>query len=107
MSHEVLSECEASSHRFENDRRQTTIREMKQNCLWAGAFLSIVFAISAQEPSPSLPTAVFDVIIRGGTVYDGTGAEPRQAAVAIRGDRIAGVWGFQGGERKQLSTQGG
>jgi N-acyl-D-aspartate/D-glutamate deacylase len=33
----------------------------------------------------------FDVIIKGGTVYDGTGAEPRHMDVAIRGDRIAVV----------------
>ena len=32
-----------------------------------------------------------DVIIKGGTVYDGTGAEPKHVDVAIRGDRIAGV----------------
>jgi hypothetical protein len=31
-----------------------------------------------------------DVIIKGGTVYDGTGAEPKHVNVAIRGDRIAG-----------------
>ena len=31
------------------------------------------------------------MIIRNGTVYDGTGAKPRQADVAIRGDRIAGI----------------
>ena len=35
------------------------------------------------------------MIIRNGTVYDGTGAEPRQADVAIRGDRIAGVGDFK------------
>ncbi|HKS31060.1 MAG TPA: D-aminoacylase [Chthoniobacterales bacterium] len=33
----------------------------------------------------------FDVIIKGGTVYDGTGGEGRVTDVAIRGDRIAGV----------------
>lgn len=33
----------------------------------------------------------FDVLIRNGTVYDGTGAAPIRADVAIRGDRIAGV----------------
>ena len=33
----------------------------------------------------------FDVIIRGGTVYDGTGAEPKNVDVAIRGDRIAEI----------------
>jgi N-acyl-D-amino-acid deacylase len=47
--------------------------------------------MSAQKPSPSPTRADFDVIIRGGTVYDGTGAEPQQADVAIRGDRIAGI----------------
>jgi N-acyl-D-amino-acid deacylase len=36
----------------------------------------------------------FDVIIEGGTVYDGTGAEGRVADIAIRGDRIAGVGDF-------------
>ena len=35
-----------------------------------------------------------DVIIKGGTVYDGTGGEGHVADVAIRGDRIAGVGDF-------------
>ncbi|MBA3638054.1 MAG: D-aminoacylase [Acidobacteria bacterium] len=34
---------------------------------------------------------MFDVIIRGGTVYDGTGAPGRRLDVGIRGDRIAAV----------------
>src|ERR1051325_4483250 len=33
----------------------------------------------------------FDVIIRGGTVYDGTGGPGRAADVGIRGDRIAAI----------------
>jgi N-acyl-D-amino-acid deacylase len=35
--------------------------------------------------------APFDAVIRGGTVYDGTGGPPRRADVGIRGDRIAAV----------------
>jgi N-acyl-D-amino-acid deacylase len=35
--------------------------------------------------------APFDVVIRGGTVYDGTGSPGRKADVGIRGDRIAAV----------------
>ena len=35
-------------------------------------------------------------MIRGGTVYDGTGSPGRRADVAIRGDRIAGVGDFGG-----------
>src|SRR5438034_7639124 len=102
ISHEGLSECEASSHRFENGWRQTTIREMKQNSPWVAAFLSIVFAMSAQEPSPSPPRADFDVIIRGGTVYDGTGTEPQQADVAISGDRIAVIGDFKAAKAKTV-----
>src|SRR6267143_4182397 len=68
---------------------------MKKNFLWVIAFLAIVSAMLAQERSPSPSPADFDVIIRNGTVYDGTGAEPRQADVAIRGDRIAGVGDFK------------
>jgi len=75
---------------------------MKQSFLRFGAFLSIVFAMSAQEPSPSPPAADFGVIIRGGTVYDGTGTEPRRADVAIRGDRIAGVGDFKAAKAKTV-----
>src|SRR5437588_7562856 len=38
--------------------------------------------------------APFDVVIKGGTVYDGTGGEGRVADVAIRGDRIVAVGDF-------------
>jgi N-acyl-D-amino-acid deacylase len=38
--------------------------------------------------------APFEVIIKGGTVYDGTGGEGHVADVAIRGDRIVGVGDF-------------
>ena len=75
---------------------------MKQNFLWLIALLTIVLAMSAQDPSPSPARADFDVIIRGGTVYDGTGSEPRQADVAIRGDRIAGVGDFKSAKAKTV-----
>ena len=37
------------------------------------------------------PTARYDVLIRGGTIYDGSGAAPFVGDLAIRGDRIAYV----------------
>src|ERR1700751_2927035 len=73
---------------------------MRQNFLWGMAFLTIVSAMFAQERSPS--PADFDVIIKGGTVYDGTGAEPKQADVAIRGDRIAGIGDFKSARVKNV-----
>ncbi len=36
----------------------------------------------------------YDVLIRGATLFDGTGAPPRHADVALRGDRIARVGGL-------------
>jgi N-acyl-D-amino-acid deacylase len=68
---------------------------MKRNFFWLGVFLTLVFTMFAQERPPSPSAGDFDVIIRGGTVYDGTGAEPRQADIAIRGDRIAGIGDFK------------
>ncbi len=49
-------------------------------------------AATAQSPAPA---EAFDVVIRHGTVYDGTGAAGRTADVALRGDRIAGVGDFK------------
>ena len=46
-----------------------------------------VVATSACQPAP----APFDVIVRGGTVIDGTGAPGQPADVGIRGDRIAEI----------------
>ena len=38
----------------------------------------------ADDPPPPL-----DWLIRGGTIYDGSGSEPRVADIGIRGDSIA------------------
>ena len=51
-------------------------------------------SLSAERSSSSQNGAEFDVIIKGGTVYDGAGAEPKHADVAIRGDRIVGIGDF-------------
>jgi N-acyl-D-amino-acid deacylase len=42
----------------------------------------------------------YDLILRGGTVYDGSGNEPVVADLAIRGDRIAKVGDLRGASAK-------
>src|SRR5688572_25957030 len=49
---------------------------------------------------------VHDVIIRGGTVVDGTGAAPRTADVALAGGRIAAVGRVDGPAREELDADG-
>src|SRR3954471_6797143 len=48
------------------------------------------------------PKEKFDVVIKGGTVYDGTGEKPRVIDVAIRGDRIAGLGNFTADQAKTV-----
>jgi len=64
-------------------------------------------SLSAERSSASQNSADFDVIIRGGTVYDGTGAEPKHADVAIRADRIAGVGDFAAAHAKTVIDANG
>ncbi|HYL52147.1 MAG TPA: amidohydrolase family protein, partial [Acidimicrobiia bacterium] len=47
-----------------------------------------------------------DVVIRGGTVVDGTGAPPVQADVAIDGDRISEIGAVSDGGRRELDARG-
>src|SRR6201981_581246 len=55
----------------------------------------------------ALADAPFDIIIKGGTVYDGTGGEGHIADVAIRGNRIAGVGDFtKASAKKTIDARG-
>ncbi|MDX6443038.1 MAG: N-acyl-D-amino-acid deacylase [Blastocatellia bacterium] len=49
-------------------------------------FLLLTCTVSAQ-PKPS----TYDVLIKNGTIYDGTGAAPIKADIAIKGDRIVAI----------------
>jgi N-acyl-D-aspartate/D-glutamate deacylase len=59
-------------------------------------------APTAPTAAPAAPAPPFDLVIRNGTVYDGTGAPGQRADVAIRGDRVAAV-GALGGARAARS----
>jgi len=55
--------------------------------------------------TPALQT-VADTILRGGTVYDGSGGEPYIGDVAIKGDRIACVGRCPGTARQEIDASG-
>jgi N-acyl-D-amino-acid deacylase len=44
----------------------------------------------------------FDVLIKGGTVYDGTGRAPRRVDVAIKGDRIVAIGNLGRGRARNV-----
>ena len=53
--------------------------------------LTLILALSVTALAQGRNPASFDVIIRGGTVYDGSGRPARRADVGIRSDRIAAI----------------
>jgi len=80
---------------------------MKRNLFCLGVFFTIVVEALAQNRSLSPSAADFDVIIKGGTVYDGTGTEPKHVDVAICGDRIVGVGDFKTAKAKTIIDANG
>jgi len=51
-----------------------------------GVILAVLWSLAACSPPPT-----YDVILRGGTVYDGSGGEPYVVDIAIDNDSIAAV----------------
>ncbi|MGI8603924.1 MAG: N-acyl-D-amino-acid deacylase family protein [Verrucomicrobiales bacterium] len=72
-----------------------------------GALVLLILTapLAVAEPPQSPATSPFDVLIKGGTLYDGTGGEARVMDVALRGDRIAGVGNFAA-DRARLVIDG-
>jgi len=64
--------------------------------------LLISLALAPLAGAAEPPAEKFDVVIKGGTVYDGTGEKPRVIDVAIRGDRIAALGNFSADQAKTV-----
>ena len=63
---------------------------------------------TATVPTASpVPAAAYDVLIRGGTIYDGSGGEPYLGDVGIRGDRIVYAGPQQAGTAGQVVDASG
>src|SRR5881275_892426 len=63
--------------------------------------LSYVTSPTRGVETPS-PGTEFDLLIKGGTVYDGGGGEGRSVDVTVRGDRITGVGDFHNASAKNM-----
>ena len=62
---------------------------MKSRVAFAVAAAGLVVSSAAPAPRPSVPD--YSVIIRGGTIYDGSGGAPFTGDVAVKGDKIVYV----------------
>src|SRR5437764_14369537 len=62
--------------------------------------LLVSLALAPLTRAAGTPAEKFDVVIKGGTVYDGTGEKARVIDVAIRGDRIAALGNFSADQAK-------
>ncbi|HEV7659727.1 MAG TPA: D-aminoacylase [Allosphingosinicella sp.] len=63
--------------------------------------LAAALLIGAAPPAPR-----YDVVIRGGTIYDGSGGAPYRGDVAISGDRIAAMGEVPGRGRREIDARG-
>jgi N-acyl-D-amino-acid deacylase len=63
---------------------------------------AVLIAPCTCAPQTSPRAVSFDVLIKGGTVYDGTGQAPRRVDVGIRGDRIVTIGNLQRASAKSI-----
>ena len=55
---------------------------------------------------PVAPAQEYDLVVRGGTVYDGSGRPPVVADVAVRGDTIAAIGDLRGAKgRREIDAR--
>ncbi|MDQ0466119.1 N-acyl-D-amino-acid deacylase [Caulobacter ginsengisoli] len=69
-----------------------------------GLILTLGLLLFGCASSTTAP--VHDIVIRGGTIYDGTGAAPFVGDVAIDGDRITAVGKVVGTGRQEIDAHG-
>lgn len=74
-----------------------------------GSFRYSIFAAflalqtGCATPPPSKPLPHFDLVVRNGQVFDGSGAPPTRVDIAVNGDRIAAL--FPRGSRIEATTE--
>src|SRR5688572_13451660 len=74
--------------------------------------MKIIFALLILFAFPTFSFAQtnsneFDLIIKNGTIYDGSGGKPFKADVGIKGDKIAGIGNLSRAKAKTIVDAGG
>jgi N-acyl-D-amino-acid deacylase len=86
------------------NQREAIMRKKTSAILF---FLSIVSTIILlQGCFQASQETTFDLIIKGGQVYDGASAKPRIADIGIKGDKIAAIGDFSGIAAKTIDAKG-
>src|SRR3981081_4258685 len=67
---------------------------------------ALIFFVSSTIASSAFAQE-FDVLIKNGTVYDGSGGEGQHVDLAIKGDRITGVGDFKNAKAKTVINANG
>ena len=68
--------------------------------------LTLLILLTACATVPPQPPSTYDIVIRNGMIYDGSGADPMRGDVAIRGDRIAVVGNASGRGKTEIDAHG-
>ena len=68
--------------------------------------IALAFALLLLGCSTPALAPVHDIVIRGGTIYDGSGGQPFVGDVAIDGDRITAVGKVSGMGRQEIDAHG-
>jgi N-acyl-D-amino-acid deacylase len=89
-----------------NQRRILEI-VMRMRRLMLGLVLLVGACVTAAPPREPTAAETYDVVLRGGTVYDGSGEAPVVADVGVRGDRVVRVGDLSGAQaRTTLDVSG-
>src|SRR3954447_19485952 len=71
------------------------------------ALLSTVTGLAGLMAGAVATAQDYDIVLRGGTVHDGSGGPPVVADLAIRGDTIAAVGDLRGAKaRREIDARG-
>ncbi|MDX9820704.1 MAG: hypothetical protein RBT20_02120, partial [Syntrophales bacterium] len=72
----------------------------------AGRFLLAAVLLVLPGCADRTAPPSFDIVIKGGTLYDGSTAPPRTADIGIRGDRIVAIGDLAAPAGKTLDARG-